>query len=818
MSLALALLLSLPVAAGVSTLQANGSCADQCLTRAQFEAAMAALGQKADSAGPDLPHHPSDVLSMIGTTFEADQQAYMASHGDRVPMAQADLNDWSGDVIRFVGAYSEKMKALNMPPGKEKDKELHAADEKLSSLNKEFAEDVKNGLGQTPLIQATNKVIAQLKGQKPSPPSPGSGGSDPPWPQAFSPATDAVGDASKALDSGDPSGARQAADQALAFDPASKDALDLRGQAEFALKDYAAAARDARQALSIDPEDKTAKAVLGLSHDRTGGAGSEAAGQAQSAAAGQQSGSLASAGGAATTAAFLGAASPGGRAPSASDISAQLGLRDYQAALAAAGRAIQANPGDAKNYFYSSVARMKLGDQEGALKDAVAGLAVDPKSTALLDAKAEALNRLGRYRDALAAASAALELNPKDPHAYFNRGVALFGMKDREAAVLSLRQAAAIDPQFAAVAERAANAPSDADLSLLLPDMGGAGAQPSAPARKAGRFGVVAATSLLGGLLIALGLFQFFMEPVKSAFTRLTRRGTPASFEDRVAISPLAQDGSPGLLRGQYQVLRPIGQGGMGVVYEGRDVSLERRVAIKRMRDELKRDPRERQRFLSEAKLVAALHHPNIVDIYAIVEQGDEVYLVFEHINGRTVHELICAKGRLAFDEALGVLRAVAAALDFAHARGIIHRDLKPSNVMVDEEGRPRVMDFGIARAAKDALTRQSALMTNTVVGTPPYMAPEQEQGVVRKESDVYALAVCFYEMLAGRLPFAGTGAGMLLNKVNHSFAPLSAVAAGLPKGLDAVMAMGLDPDPAKRFGSAKQLVDALDGLRLTRP
>ena len=120
-----------------------------------------------------------------------------------------------------------------------------------------------------------------------------------------------------------------------------------------------------------------------------------------------------------------------------------------------------------------------------------------------------------------------------------------------------------------------------------------------------------------------------------------------------------------------------------------------------------------------------------------------------------------------------------------------------------------KVMDFGIARMAKDAATRYS--MTNTVVGTPPYMAPEQEQGVVRKESDVYALAVLSYEMLTGKLPFIGIGAGMLLNKINMSFVPASRAAAGLPEAVDAVFAKGFQAQPEARYRTPDEFVAALE-------
>ena len=246
----------------------------------------------------------------------------------------------------------------------------------------------------------------------------------------------------------------------------------------------------------------------------------------------------------------------------------------------------------------------------------------------------------------------------------------------------------------------------------------------------------------------------------------------------------------------------------MGTVYEGTDRSLGRRVAIKKMREELRVNARERDRFVIEAKTVASLHHPNIVDIYAIAEEAEDVYLVFEFVDGKTVHDLVQVKGRLDAAEAVRVTRAMGEALTYAHSRGVIHRDMKPSNVMLTSAGQVKVMDFGIARLAKDAVTRYS--MTNTVVGTPPYMAPEQEQGVVRRESDVYALAVCAYEMLTGKLPFIGVAAGMLMNKINMSYIPPSRAIAGLPEALDEVFMKAFQADPDRRYRTPLEFVTAL--------
>ena len=326
----------------------------------------------------------------------------------------------------------------------------------------------------------------------------------------------------------------------------------------------------------------------------------------------------------------------------------------------------------------------------------------------------------------------------------------------------------------------------------------------------------------IGVLLVALGLLQSLAAPLTTRIKSVFVQGPvsrPAGAAPGLAagqagnLSLPAIDPGQGMLRGQYKLMRQIGAGGMGLVYEGSDVTLSRTVAIKKMRDELRLDRRERMRFINEAKLVASLHHPNIVDIYAIIEEGDDIYLVFEFVNGKTVYDIITSQGPLRFKDALVICRGMAAALDFAHNRHIIHRDLKPSNVMVTSDGFVKVMDFGIARLAKDALTRFS--MTNTVVGTPPYMAPEQEQGVVRKEADVYSLAICVYEMLCGKAPFAGTGAGMLMNKVNMTYVPISNIAPGLPPGVDDIFARALQVDPDKRFHSSREFLAALEALPL---
>jgi eukaryotic-like serine/threonine-protein kinase len=281
-----------------------------------------------------------------------------------------------------------------------------------------------------------------------------------------------------------------------------------------------------------------------------------------------------------------------------------------------------------------------------------------------------------------------------------------------------------------------------------------------------------------------------------------------------------------GLLPGAdaYAIKRSIGQGGMGVVYEAVDRTLDRKVAIKKMRDDLKENPHDVEQFIKEAKTVAALHHPNIVDIHTIVNQAGEVYLVFEYVDGRTVESILRERKRLSLADAKTILLAVCEALTFAHERGVIHRDLKPSNVMIAATGFVKVMDFGIATQLKGQLPAAGRALapgeapketpvhlTNAVRGTLLYMAPEADYGVVRAESDVWALGIMLYEMLAGKVPYAaGTTRDQ---KEAKQYERLAALGLGLPAEADALIESCLAVDPSARLKSPAEFAKALSAL-----
>jgi tetratricopeptide (TPR) repeat protein/tRNA A-37 threonylcarbamoyl transferase component Bud32 len=593
--------------------------------------------------------------------------------------------------------------------------------------------------------------------------------------------------------------------KATQLDRTDPKAFSLLSEADYMKGDMSGAAGAAQAALQLNPGDETMQKMLSLTQNGLVAGSANALGQ---------TGNLgASAGTEAAVGSPMAAASYGmtnsASGPSGAgvrDAQAAMRLGDYPLAIDRLSQAIAFNPLNAQAYELRAIAFDRTHHYDLAYNDAVAGLKLAPKSLALLLAKAVALNKLHRYTEAEAAAREALKIDPHNAKAYLALAEALAGQHRNSDAIAALRSAAAIDPRLNDKLAQALQLPSDSDLSFLFPDDDAMGPAKKTPAGTAagisGRFKTIAGFCLLGGLLLALGAFKFFRPQDKA--TRASFRPAPAPALDR------GKD-TYSLLKGQYQLGPEIGQGGMGIVYEGEDLSLRRRVAVKKMRDEIRLNARERERFITEAKVVAGLHHPGVVDIYSIVEQNDDVYLVFEYIAGKTLHEVAHGGVRLTFGKALSIIKAAGEAIDFAHSRNIIHRDLKPSNIMLTDENRVKVMDFGIARLAKDAMAQYS--QTNTVMGTPPYMAPEQEQGIVRRESDVYALGVCLYEILTGRMPFNGSGAGMLMNKMEKKYVPATQAAPGLPPGIDEVFARAFEPDPAKRFHSAKELVAALDGL-----
>jgi len=247
----------------------------------------------------------------------------------------------------------------------------------------------------------------------------------------------------------------------------------------------------------------------------------------------------------------------------------------------------------------------------------------------------------------------------------------------------------------------------------------------------------------------------------------------------------------------------------MGIVYEARDHKLNRKVAIKKMREEIKIKHGEKERFLREARTVAGLHHPHIVDIYDIIEEERDLYLVFEFVQGSTLEAIMEKKGKTAWKDCIKIGGAVCEALDYAHQRRIVHRDLKPSNIMLTEQGYVKVMDFGIAREAKDTVSRLSGDTSGTLV----YMAPEQHLGSYELRTDIFALGVTMYEMLTGEVPFKGPD--FLVQKERMIYPPPRELAPDLPPKLDEIIGKCLQKDLEERYSSAGALKSALEEMSL---
>jgi eukaryotic-like serine/threonine-protein kinase len=271
-----------------------------------------------------------------------------------------------------------------------------------------------------------------------------------------------------------------------------------------------------------------------------------------------------------------------------------------------------------------------------------------------------------------------------------------------------------------------------------------------------------------------------------------------------------------------YDILEKLGDGGMGVVYKARDTHLDRFIAIKVLLPERVADPDRKRRFVQEAKTASALNHPNIVHIYDIDQQDGVDYIAMEHVQGKTLDQLIPRDG-MRLNEALKCAAQIADALAKANAAGIIHRDLKPGNVMVTQDERVKVLDFGLAKLTEsagigeDASTRTVKPTTEEgkIVGTVAYMSPEQAEGKkVDARSDIFSFGSLLYEMITGRRAFQGdTRASTLAAVLRDEPKPASQITLGLSKEVERVIRRCLRKDPAHRFQHMDDLKVALEEL-----
>ena len=323
-----------------------------------------------------------------------------------------------------------------------------------------------------------------------------------------------------------------------------------------------------------------------------------------------------------------------------------------------------------------------------------------------------------------------------------------------------------------------------------------------------------------GDSALGVDIYRMFMEAGRDKYKDVAVRYN--NLKDKTvhsifAVRNLAQDRSAALktgvaltghmLDGRYELKGDLGEGAMGVVYEAWDRKKGRRVAVKRMHSWLKKYPEEYNRFRREAQIVGQLKHPNIVGIHGVIEQSDEIYLIFDYVAGKTLADTIRERKQIPLQECKNIFNGVCDAVHYAHKNNVIHRDLKPANIMMDGT-RAMVMDFGLASELRDGLTR---VTHQTMSGTPAYMAPEQNTGTVKRESDIFAMGVCLYEMVTGVLPFEGLD--NLAQKRSKNYREATALAPLFPVGVDEIISRALEPEPSQRYADALDFFSALNDL-----
>ena len=262
------------------------------------------------------------------------------------------------------------------------------------------------------------------------------------------------------------------------------------------------------------------------------------------------------------------------------------------------------------------------------------------------------------------------------------------------------------------------------------------------------------------------------------------------------------------VLDGRYRILSKLGTGGMASVYLAEDQELGRRVAIKLLDERHAQDEQFVERFRREAESAAGLSHPNVVSIYDRGEVEGTYYIAMEYLEGKTLKELLVARGPTPVRVAIDYTRQILSALEFAHRNGIVHRDIKPHNVVVAPDGRLKVTDFGIARSGSSQMTE-----AGSIIGTAQYLSPEQAQGApVHPSSDLYSVGVVLYEMLTGTVPFTGdTALEIAMKHLNTAPDPPSEQKrppelGEVPHELDLVVLRALAKDPADRYQTAREM------------
>lgn len=266
------------------------------------------------------------------------------------------------------------------------------------------------------------------------------------------------------------------------------------------------------------------------------------------------------------------------------------------------------------------------------------------------------------------------------------------------------------------------------------------------------------------------------------------------------------------LLAGRYELIEKIGEGGMAVVYKGKDRLLNRYVAIKILRPEFTKDEAFIENFVKESQATARLSHPNIVSVYDVGQEGNIHFIVMELVEGKTLSQIIEENGRMDYKEAIKITRQVASALSLAHRNHIIHRDVKPHNILITNTGVAKLADFGIAKAVSDSTLIGG---NNKVMGSVHYLSPEQARGsYVDERTDIYSLGIVLYEMLTGQVPFDGDNpVSIALMHINDPLTPPSQLVSSVPPQLEKVVMKATDKYQSNRYKSADEMIEDLDNI-----
>ncbi len=266
------------------------------------------------------------------------------------------------------------------------------------------------------------------------------------------------------------------------------------------------------------------------------------------------------------------------------------------------------------------------------------------------------------------------------------------------------------------------------------------------------------------------------------------------------------------LLAGRYELIEKIGEGGMAIVYKGKDRLLNRYVAIKILRPEYTKDEQFIESFLKESQSAAGLTHPNIVGVYDVGREGNIHYIVMEIINGKPLSDIIAEKGHLDYKEAIEFAVQIAQALSIAHKNQIVHRDVKPHNVLVTSHGIAKLADFGIAKAVSAATIVGGS---DKVMGSVHYFSPEQARGAyVDERSDIYSLGVVLYEMLTGHVPFDGDNpVSIALMHINDNIPSISKDVTGIPPQLEKIIRKATEKYQSNRYKSVDDMIEDLKSI-----